>query len=120
MADARKGGDIFDMAKDGTKIPGDAGKQNVIKSVPNIHQRDGEAGGGFGATTLHEAADNSSLAADEGRPTGLGEGITGTGNAIPQSAVGKPGGRGGTQGSEDIRAATGGFATKNGRSNEAA
>ncbi|KAF9870666.1 hypothetical protein CkaCkLH20_11768 [Colletotrichum karsti] len=118
MTNAKQGGDLYDMAKDGTKVPGNAGKQNIITSVPNPHQKDGEAGGGLGSTTLHGAADNATLAADEGRPTGVGEGITGTGNEIPQSTAGKPGGRGGTHGSEDIRAASGGFATKNRRSDD--
>ncbi|KAF6839850.1 hypothetical protein CMUS01_04139 [Colletotrichum musicola] len=112
MTAQKQGGDLYDMAKDGTKVPGDAGKQNTIPSVPNPHQRDGEAAGGLGSTTLHGVADNSNLAADEGRLTKVGEGITATGHDLPQSTAGKPGGRGGTQGSEDVRAATGGFATK--------
>ncbi|KAF5023022.1 hypothetical protein F66182_4906 [Fusarium sp. NRRL 66182] len=109
MSDPKQGGDLFQMAKDGTKIPGDAGKQNTIPSVPNPHQRDGEAGGGLGSTTLHGAADNAALAADEGRQSGVGEGITASGHDIPLSVTGKPGGRGGTQGKEDIRRDTGGF-----------
>ncbi|KAK7443657.1 hypothetical protein Landi51_09005 [Colletotrichum acutatum] len=104
MADAKQGGDLYDMAKDGTKVPGDAGKQNIIKSVPNPHQQE-SAAGGLGSTTLHGAADNA-LNTNEGRPSGVGEGISATGHEIPQSVTGKPGGRGGTQGSEDIRAAT--------------
>ncbi|OLN97712.1 hypothetical protein CCHL11_09154 [Colletotrichum chlorophyti] len=118
MSDAKQGGDLFQMAKDGTKVPGDAGKQNVISSVPNPHQKDESTAGGLGSTTLHGAADNSVLAADEGRPTGVGEGITATGHDIPQSATGKPGGRGGTQNSEDIRGASGAFATKHSRSKD--
>ena len=77
-------------------MPGDAGKQNVIKSVPNPHQKDGEAGGGLGSTTLHGAADNAVLSANEGRASGVGEGISATGHDIPHSVIGKPGGRGGT------------------------
>jgi len=38
MSDAKKGGDLFDMAKDGTTIPGDAGVQNLIPSVPRPDQ----------------------------------------------------------------------------------
>ncbi|GKT48704.1 uncharacterized protein ColSpa_08885 [Colletotrichum spaethianum] len=117
MADADQGGDLFDMAKDGTKVPGDAGKQNILKSVPNPHQKDPSAAGGLGSTTLYGAADNP-IHDDEGRPSGVGEGITATGHDIPQSVTGKPGGRGGTQGSEEIRAITGGFATKPSRSKE--
>ncbi|KAF4445834.1 hypothetical protein F53441_10479 [Fusarium austroafricanum] len=107
MSDPKQGGDLFQMAKDGTSIPGDAGKQNIVSSVPNPHQRDGEAAGGLGSTTLHGAADNAVLSASEGRESGVGEGISATGHDIPHSVTGKPGGRGGTQGKEDIRAATG-------------
>ncbi|KAL2876864.1 hypothetical protein SGCOL_007889 [Colletotrichum sp. CLE4] len=114
MADAKQGGDLYDMAKDGTKVPGDAGKQNIIKSVPNPHQ-DPSAAGELGSTTLHGAADNA-LDTKKGRPSGVGEGISATGHEIPQSVTGKPGGRGGTQGSEDVRAATGAFYTKGSRS----
>ncbi|TVY48816.1 hypothetical protein LOCC1_G001666 [Lachnellula occidentalis] len=32
--DAHQGGDLFDMAKDGTSIPNDAGKMNLIPSKP--------------------------------------------------------------------------------------
>ncbi|KAK1522734.1 hypothetical protein CPAR01_14277 [Colletotrichum paranaense] len=116
MADAKQGGDLYDMAKDGTKVPGDAGKQNIIKSVPNPHQQE-SAPGELGSTTLHGAADNA-LNTNEGRASGVGEGISATGHEIPQSVTGKPGGRGGTQGSEDVRAATGAFYTKGGRSKD--
>lgn len=96
-------------------VPGDAGVQNIIKSVPNPYQRDVDAGGGLGSTTLHGAADNSSgIAADEGRDSGVGEIISATGHDIPQSVAGKPGGRGGTQEKQDVRAATGAFYTKGG------
>ncbi|CAF3430187.1 unnamed protein product [Fusarium graminearum] len=104
MSDPKKGADLFDMAKDGTSIPGDAGKMNTIKSVPNPHQRDG----GLGSTSLANAADNA-LNENEGRESGIGEVISATGHDVPNSVTGKPGGRGGTQGKEDIRADTGGF-----------
>ncbi|KAF9772299.1 hypothetical protein IL306_010001 [Fusarium sp. DS 682] len=112
MSDPKQGGDLFQMAKDGTSIPGDAGKQNTISSVPNPHQRDGEAAGGLGSTDLAGAADNAVLSASEGRKFGVGEGISATGHDIPQSVTGKPGGRGGTQGKEEIRRDTGGFVSK--------
>ncbi|KAF4455354.1 hypothetical protein FALBO_15640 [Fusarium albosuccineum] len=115
MADPKQGGDLFQMAKDGTKIPGDAGKQNTIKSVPNPHQKEGEVAGGMGSTTLHGAADNAVLAPTEGRESGVGEGISATGHDIPHSVTGKPGGRGGTTGSEEIRRDTGGFLSKKGQ-----
>ncbi|KAK1978713.1 hypothetical protein LZ30DRAFT_598539 [Colletotrichum cereale] len=117
MADAKQGGDLFDMAKDGTKVPGDAGMQNVLSSVPNPHQKDPSAAGGLGSTTLHGAADNP-IHDEEGRPSGVGEGITATGHDIPRPVTGKPGGPGETHGSEDIRAVTGGLATKSSRSRE--
>ncbi|POS70825.1 hypothetical protein DHEL01_v210784 [Diaporthe helianthi] len=82
MADPKQGGDLFDMAKDGTKVPGDAGKQNVIPSVANPHQQDSSTGGGLGTRDLQQAADNSA-----GGPhgPGIGEAVSGTGNALPQS-----------------------------------
>lgn len=130
MSDPKQGGDLFDMAKDGTKsmsklpfqkhirnpnipVPGDAGKQNTIPSVPNPSQKDL---GDIGSTTLHGAADNA--LPEEGKPTGVGEIFSATGHEIPNSVAGKPGGRGGTLGSEDIRRATGGFVSKDGRSKE--
>ncbi|CAF3565026.1 unnamed protein product [Fusarium graminearum] len=108
MSDSKKGADLFDMAKDGTSIPGDAGEMNTIKSVPNPHQRDGEAAGGLGSTSLANAADNA-LNESEGRESGIGEVISASGHDVPNSVTGKPGGRGGTQDKEEIRADTGGF-----------
>jgi hypothetical protein len=81
---------------------------NTIKSVPNPQQRDGEAAGGLGATSLAGAADNP-INESEGRESGVGEVISATGHDIPNSVTGKPGGRGGTQGKEEIRRDTGGF-----------
>ena len=56
-SDPKQGGDLFDMAKDGTSIPGDAGKQNLIPSVPRPDQiaTDNETG----AITEAGAADNA-------------------------------------------------------------
>ena len=56
-SDPKQGGDLFDMAKDGTSIPGDAGKQNLIPSVPRPDQiaTDSETG----AITEAGAADNA-------------------------------------------------------------
>jgi hypothetical protein len=69
-----------------------------------------DAGGGLGSTTLHGAADNA-----PGGGSGVGEGISATGHALPQSTTEKPGGRGGTQGKEDHRAGSGAFYDKPGR-----
>lgn len=66
----------------------------------------------MGSTTLHGAADNAVLSADEGRASGVGEGISATGHDIPQSVTGKPGGRGGTMGKEERRRDHGGFVSK--------
>ena len=60
-SDPKQGGDLFDMAKDGTTIPGDAGKQNLIPSVPRPDQitdpsTDPNDMGGAG---LESAADNA-------------------------------------------------------------
>ncbi|KAL9563540.1 hypothetical protein ACKAV7_012208 [Fusarium commune] len=96
MSGSKQGGDLFDMAKDGTSIPGDAGKQSTISSAPNPYQRDGEAAGGLGSSDLAGAADNAVLSASVGR----------------ESGVGRPGGRGGTQGKEDVRRDTGAFANR--------
>jgi hypothetical protein len=54
--DPHQGGDLFDMAKDGTSIPNDAGKQNLIPSVPRPDQitDDNDIGG----SNLAGAADN--------------------------------------------------------------
>ncbi|SPJ73703.1 uncharacterized protein FTOL_03433 [Fusarium torulosum] len=79
MSDPKQGCDLFDIAKDGTSIPGDAVKLNTINSVPNPHLRDDEAAGGLGSTTLHGAADNA-LGDDEGRAPGVGEVISATGH----------------------------------------
>ena len=37
-SDPKQGGDLFDMAKDGTSMPNDAGKMNVLPSVPRPDQ----------------------------------------------------------------------------------
>ncbi|KAI0123012.1 hypothetical protein BJ170DRAFT_122056, partial [Xylariales sp. AK1849] len=52
-----KAEDLFDMAKDGTKVPGDAGKMNLIPSKPSPTQHDPTDG--LGATSLHNAADKA-------------------------------------------------------------
>lgn len=55
-SDPHQGGDLFDMAKDGTSMPNDAGKQNLIPSVPRPDQITDD--NGLGADNLAGAADN--------------------------------------------------------------
>ena len=67
-------------------VPGDAGKQNIIPSAANPHQKDPATGGGLGAADLQQAADNSA-----GGPSGpgIGEAVTGTGDPLPDTLGGK-------------------------------
>ena len=60
-ADSHQGGDLFDMAKDGTTIPNDAGVHNLIPSVPRPDQKtdDNNFGNNLGAEDLAGAADNA-------------------------------------------------------------
>jgi hypothetical protein len=51
------GGDLFDMAKDGTKVPEDAAKPRYITSVPRPDQI--ASSDDLGGRTLAEAADNA-------------------------------------------------------------
>jgi len=64
-------------------VPEDAAKPNIVPSKPSASQRDDTAGG-LGATSLEEAADNYSAPSN-----GLGEGITGTGDVLPDSTTAK-------------------------------
>jgi hypothetical protein len=59
------GGDLFDMAKDGTTVPDDAAKPRIIPSIHRPSQygttKASEADPNFlGGATLAEAADNAS------------------------------------------------------------
>ncbi|KAF1356871.1 hypothetical protein BDV97DRAFT_394749 [Delphinella strobiligena] len=59
MPDAHRGGSLSDMAVNGTSIPNDAGKQNVIPSVPRPDQKEGHPAfqqGGLGGADLASAA----------------------------------------------------------------
>ena len=58
--DPHQGGDLFDMAKDGTTMPNDAGKMRTIPSVP----RPGEGEGVVNANS-------SSLAGAASNPTDI-------------------------------------------------
>ncbi|KAI7546168.1 hypothetical protein KC331_g5784 [Hortaea werneckii] len=89
--DANKGGNLSDMAVDGTKVPDNAGKPNVIPSVPNPHQQAESqeySKGRIGAGDIQGAADN---APDMPRKTAdgsaHGEVITGVGDQMPAQAA---------------------------------
>ncbi|GAW11532.1 hypothetical protein EKO27_g5978 [Xylaria grammica] len=84
--DAHQGGDLYDMAKDGTKIPNDAGKMNTIPSKANPQT----ASNDLGHASLNTAADNpaGSQPVDD-------DAITASGHSIPSSAFSKPSGTGG-------------------------
>ena len=60
--DPHVGGSLSDMAVTGTKIPNDAGVQNIIPSVARPDQISSTSGGDddAGARNLAEAADNPS------------------------------------------------------------
>ncbi|KAI1259208.1 hypothetical protein F5Y18DRAFT_410694 [Xylariaceae sp. FL1019] len=87
--DSHQGGDLNQMAKDGTKVPGDAGKMNTVPSVASQDQKTDRE---FGASQLNTAADN---------PAGAGsaddEAITATGHSIDTSAFTKHSGHGGKE-----------------------
>lgn len=56
---SKEGGDLFDMAKDGTKVPEDAAKPRVIPSVPRPDQIPSKPNpNSFGGSNLADAADN--------------------------------------------------------------
>ena len=56
MSDPKQGGRLEDMAATGTSIPGDAGVQRHIPSVPNPHQQEPYQTAG---ADLAGAADNA-------------------------------------------------------------
>ena len=55
--DPKQGGDLSDMAVSGTSIPGDAGKMNIIPSVPRPDQISDP--NDLGSDSLAGAADNA-------------------------------------------------------------
>ncbi|KAJ9129843.1 hypothetical protein NKR19_g10161 [Coniochaeta hoffmannii] len=73
------GGDLFDMAKDGTKVPEDAAKPNIIPSKARPDQQGEDTAGGLGATKLHMAADNATAT------TGFGETVSAVGGELPEN-----------------------------------
>ncbi|KAI9694303.1 MAG: hypothetical protein M1820_009027 [Bogoriella megaspora] len=86
-SDPHQGGSLEDMASTGTKIPGDAGVQNIIPSVPRPDQITEDAGfskGGLGATDLQGAADNATDIPRRNKDiAATSEVLTGTGDQMP-------------------------------------
>jgi len=82
MSDSHQGGRLEDMAEKGTTIPGDAGIQRTIPSVPRPDQIDPSLD--YSHSNPAHAADN---AFDIPRGTGdrgvTGEVFTGTGDQLP-------------------------------------
>ena len=86
------GGNLSDMAAKGTKIPGDAGIQNTIPSVPAPDQlRDAApTANPLGSRSDQASAGGALDAARSFRDAGMtGEVTTGTGDALPASIESK-------------------------------
>ncbi|MCJ1243677.1 hypothetical protein MMC30_000874 [Trapelia coarctata] len=80
--DPHQGSDLFDMAKDGTSIPNDAGKQNTIPSVPRPDQVNDP--NDLGAGNLAAAADNPTDIPRTHRDRGPTDSVlTGAGDVLP-------------------------------------
>lgn len=85
--DTHQGGDLSDMATTGTKVPGDAGVQNIIKSVPRPDQATSDDAG---AADLVTAADNQTDMPRRNQDIGAtGEVTTGTGDQLPAQVESK-------------------------------
>ncbi|KAK5662152.1 hypothetical protein OQA88_8057 [Cercophora sp. LCS_1] len=82
-----QGGDLFDMAKDGTKVPPDAAKPNIIPSIARPDQL-GEPAGDLGASNRNQLAENALGA------TGMPEIVSASGGQLPED-VGTKYSRGG-------------------------
>ncbi|KAK3369951.1 hypothetical protein B0H63DRAFT_485813 [Podospora didyma] len=91
-----QGGDLFDMAKEGTKVPEDAAKPNIILSVASDAQKK------KGAPGLSGEMDNNSISS-----TGLGE-VVSAGGEIPEDVGQKYSMSGGKERGEKPRAPLGG------------
>lgn len=107
--DSHQGGSLSDMAPGGTTMPNDAGKMNIIPSVPRPDQRAEHFGfdnDGLAEPSRAFAADNATDLPRSTRDVGqTGEVVSGTGNTIPASIESKraymgsniPGGAGDTR-----------------------
>ncbi|PSK55400.1 hypothetical protein B9Z65_2789 [Elsinoe australis] len=82
-----QGGDLSDMAATGTKVPGDAGQQRIIPSVPRPDQIPSNSDG---ATNLAGAADNQADVPRANKDIGAtGEVFTATGDQLPAQVESK-------------------------------
>ncbi|KAI9722232.1 MAG: hypothetical protein M1812_001704 [Candelaria pacifica] len=87
--DPHQGGNLSDMAVEGTSIPNDAGKQRIIPSVPRPDQIS-DSGDIAGGPTIASAADNATDMPRSTRDMGsTGEVISGVGDQIPAQAESK-------------------------------
>ncbi|MCJ1358915.1 MAG: hypothetical protein MMC33_008915 [Icmadophila ericetorum] len=87
--DPHQSSDLFDMAKDGTSIPNDAGKMNLIPSVPRPDQIN-DSPNDLGAADLSGAADNTTDIARANKDSSThGKVLTGTGDQLPAQVESK-------------------------------
>ncbi|GAB7348521.1 hypothetical protein MBLNU459_g6919t1 [Dothideomycetes sp. NU459] len=86
--DPHQGGDLSSMAATGTSIPGDAGVQNLIPSVPRPDQ--GTSSADLGAADRASAASNATDMPRRTQDIGAsGEVVTGTGDQLPAQVESK-------------------------------
>jgi len=78
------GGDLFDMAKDGTSVPDNSAEPRLIPSKARPDQIASETDpNNLGGRTLHEAADNAGDVPRTTRDTATNDVLTGTGDSLP-------------------------------------
>lgn len=91
--DPHKGGSITDMAATGTSVPNDAGRQNIIPSVPRpdqVTENPQFHNQGLAEPNTAFAADNDTTLPQSTRDKGqTGEPITGTGHTMGAQAESK-------------------------------
>ncbi|EXJ83912.1 hypothetical protein A1O1_07541 [Capronia coronata CBS 617.96] len=89
-AGRNSGGDLFDMAKDGTTIPADAAEPRYIPSKPRPDQIASAADpNNLGGRTLAEAADNAGDIPRTTRDTDVNDILTGTGDSLGANVASK-------------------------------
>ncbi|KIW47030.1 uncharacterized protein PV06_02643 [Exophiala oligosperma] len=84
------GGDLFDMAKDGTRVPNDSAEPRIIPSKPRPDQVASSTDpNNLGERSLHEAADNSGDIPRTTKDTTVNDILTGTGDSLPSTVDSK-------------------------------